>query len=711
MQTRRLLFAVLGALAFPAAVPAQAPSAPPAEPVITLPPAEAELVQIDVVVTDRKGQIVRGLRPEDFEVLEDGKRQVVTHFKDGRGRPLPVGEDAPVIVTPDDAPAPEDEWQGRYIVLAVDDMHIAPGNLIQAKKAFRRFVDEQIGEDDLVALVTTSGSLGYYHAFSRPGIALSRAIERLTPRPRDTLDPFLQITEYQAEMIDRGDPEALRLAVQEIIQRQPGTPEDIAANDARSTASRIVAETSHRSRATLGTLEGVVRSLAPLPGRKVMVLASDGFLVGLGTRTSHAAYDVRTIVDAATRSGVVIYGIDTRGLVASVPSGDASSSFLPVLSAPGLRASLELRAESALRDAMHSLADDTGGFLVSSTNDLSGGFQRVVADNEAYYVMAYEPSNSQRDGRFRKLQVKLPGRRDLRVRTRKGYFAPDDRKPRSVKAIREAAAADAATRREVELQRGLGSLFPLRQVPVSMSADFVRVPPDPSQVIVSANVDMTRVKFASVTDRQEAVVEVVGVIYNEAGGVAANLQAERVAMSLRPETYQRVRQEGLRYRKSAPLGPGLYQVRLVVREESTSRLGSASEWIEVPDLGTGKLGVSSVFLMARPTAAAPAAAAPEAAAPAATAPVVTAGGYRGGGFPHPAGHWPRAGDHPRRGPARCPGAQALPPGRDAGVPALRLQRRARRKWDHGRGPAGPGVVRAPHAGRLAARAGPPAGQG
>ena len=185
MKVRSWLSALLAVL--PVAALAQAPVPTPTPQIHTLPPVKAELVQIDVVVTDRKGEAVRGLRPEDFEVLEDGKRQVVTHFRDGRGRPLPVTAEAAALPAAEEPLAPTDEWQGRYIVLAVDDLHMTPANLAQAKRTFRRFVEEQVGPDDLVAIVTTSGSLGHYHAFSRPGVALSRAIDRLTPQPR--LDP------------------------------------------------------------------------------------------------------------------------------------------------------------------------------------------------------------------------------------------------------------------------------------------------------------------------------------------------------------------------------------------------------------------------------------------------------------------------------------------------------------------------------------------
>jgi VWFA-related protein len=603
------LFAVLLALLPAGALSQAAPPGPPSEGTITLPPVGAELVQIDVVVTERNGEAVRSLRPEDFEVLEDGKRQRVTHFRDGRGRPQPVAaEVAPAPSTPAATPTPTpvlDDVGGRYVVLAVDDLHIQPGNLVHAKKAFRRFAQEQVGEDDLVAVVTTSGALGHFHPFTRPGVALERAIDRLTPRAEQDagLGGFIHMSAYQAELIERGDPDAMRLAVQEILQTQPGMTESMAATQAEATARSIVAQTVHRSKATMGTLEDVVRSLAPLEGRKVVVLASDGFLVGLGTRSTQA-YDLRKVVDAATRAGVVVYGLDTRGLV-GMTSMDASSRVTPVMAAPGLRESVERMSEMAMRDAMHSLAEDTGGFLVASTNDLASGLRKIVADNDFYYVLAYEPSNSARNGKFRRIEVKVPGRRGLRIRTRKGYFAPDARNAPSVATLRAEAVKTAAARREADIHRGLSSLFPLREIPVRMSADFVRPPGEGSQVVVSARVELERVTFQEVGDRQQAVLEIVGVIHDEKGEVAANLQADKVSLSLGADRHRQVVQEGFRYRKTAPLGPGLYQVRLAVREEGTGRLGSASEWIEVPDLAGGKLALSSVMLGAQAAAADP----------------------------------------------------------------------------------------------------------
>ena len=196
-------------------------------------------------------------------------------------------------------------------------------------------------------------------------------------------------------------------------------------------AERMLVEIMNYSGQSLSALEGVVRGLAPLSGRKVVVLVSDGFLIGLGSSdTRH--YDLRRIVDAATRSGVVVYALDSRGLVSEVPGGNASFAGPPVITAPGVRESLQSRSIEALRDSLVALSEDTGGFLVKNSNDLSAGLARILRDNQLYYVLGYEPTNKKRDGKFRKIEVRLVSRpelKDLKVRTRRGYFAPGSPRP------------------------------------------------------------------------------------------------------------------------------------------------------------------------------------------------------------------------------------------------------------------------------------------
>jgi VWFA-related protein len=453
-----------------------------------------------------------------------------------------------------------------------------------------RFVDDQVSDDDVVALMTTSGAKGVFQDFTRNKDALRRAIARLQSRyepVRPIGTPYL--SEYQAELIDRSDPEALRLAVQEILQTEDYLGEEMAHEKAYSQARRMVFEIMARSGRALEAIEGLVRGLAPLPGRKVVVLVSDGFLIGLGA-SENRVFDVRRIVDAATRSGVVLYAVDTRGLIADVPGGSASFQGPAVLNAPGVRQSIQTRGNEAQRQSLNALAEDTGGFLVKNTNDLDLGLSRIVRDNEAYYLLAYEPSNTARDGRFRKIEVRLRNRPGLKVRTRSGYFAPDDRK----------ATPDLGpeARREREIAQALGALFPLKGVPMTMSADFIDLPPAGPQAVIRTHLDVSGVPFVPSGDRYAADLEIAGAVYDESGQLVGEVTGERAELSLTEETYKRATAEGLTVQKTLALPPGRYQVRMAAREGTRSLLGSASQWVQIPEIVSGRVTLSSVFLLA-----------------------------------------------------------------------------------------------------------------
>ena len=628
-----LLAAAAGA---PSPIPQAPPEQRPATP--TLPVVRTELVQLDVTVTDKEGRNVTGLTARDFVLLEDGRPQALSHFATG-GRPG-VETSGPAAGLPESpapaaapaTPPPPAAPRGRHIVLLVDDLHTAQANLPQAQIAMRKFVNEQVSVDDRVAVVTTSGSGGVVQDFTSDTQALVRAIARLRSRyePVELFGrPYL--TEHQAELIDRGDVEALRVATQELLQIDDYLGEDLAKTQAYSQARRMVVEIQQRSGRALSVIEGVVRGLAPVAGRKVVVLASDGFLIGLGALET-SAFDVRRIADAATRAGVVLYSLDTRGLVAEPPGGAASFQGPGVLTAPGARANLQARSVEALRQGLNALAVDTGGFMVKNSNDLGQGLGRILRDNEAYYLLAYEPTNTARDGSFRKIQVRLRGRPELRVRTRSGYFAPDDRKA----GAGPEPSSDPEARREREIAQALGSLIPLPDVPLRLAADFIALPPQGSQAVLKIHVDLKNVPFERKDQRYQADLEIAGAVYDEGGKLVGEVTGERTALNLTAENYVRTVSEGLSLQKSVPLSPGYYQVRLAAREASRSLLGSASQWVEIPDVEARPLTLSSVFLLADMPA--PAASAPESSEQAAAAP----------SGPWPTRRWTR-----RSGPARA----------------------------------------------------------
>ncbi len=628
-----LWFIVFSCLTALAQVKPQPKPKPPDDDTLRI---ETELVQVEVTVTDKQGKVVRHLTQADFELKEDGKPQEVSYFSLGTAtRPARwLGTEAKVKnrenPTVPATPAVTENLVGRYIVLAVDDIHLSPASLLQARQALVKFIDRQMGSGDQVALITTSGQIGMFQQFTDDREVLKRAINRLSVQERTVTNNFdvPRITPSQAELIDRGDQGALEMAVQEILKQSPTPPSppagggggrggraggggiserERAQETARSLARMIVTQNAHYTNITLTTLQTIIRNLSPLPGRKIMTLVSDGF--HLGGNSASKTSDIRQVIDAATRAGVVIYAIDARGLYTS-PMFDASQPGFFDEQTPGVRERVENAGMEAVRDGPFALAHDTGGFMVMNTNDLNLGLQKVLEDTEVYYLLAFEPQESYRDGRFRKLEVRVKNHPEYKVRSSKGYFAPDD------KAVAKAAEKEQKEKAQIEVARAkdpekmgkkesslrvarareaLSSLFPLRDIPVQMAASFVDSGKGQSYALILGHLDVSGLKFEQVNGLRSALVEVVGTVFDE-NGKAVDGFSQRLNMQLKPSSYEQVLKAGLIFSRRVALKPGLYQVRVAALRDGSKQTGSAFDWVEVSDLNKKQLVLSSIFL-------------------------------------------------------------------------------------------------------------------
>jgi len=575
---------------------------------------ESELVELDVVVTDGKDHPLTDLGPEDFEVLEDGRPQAVTHFAPAFMAP-PRGNASAGGPTPGPAAFPDAGPRARHLVLVVDDYHLEPEDLSSVRAALLRFIDGQLVAGDQALVVAASGSLGALQQFTTDRDVLRRAVSRLRVQNRSFRPPVdvPRMTDYQAELIESGDQEALELAANEIrvAERQradPNQPEEKAAQPraegrARALARQIVSTTNRVTALTLSSLERLVRGLLPIRGRKVVALFSSGFFLGPERQSSRR--DLQVIADAAARSGVVLYTIDARGLVATPAIGDARvGGSYDITSNPGARERIEMRALEAARDGLNALALDTGGLPFFNRNDLEGSLKRVLEDSATYYRLGFEPRNSPRDGRFHKIEVRVRGRSGLRVRTASGYFARG-----SASAAESKPSAGTEEEASRLLRTALDSSYALRALPVDLTADFVGTTTG-DVVVATACLDASRLPFEPTGEGHEsAAFDLVGVVIDEEGKTVSQF-SDRVVLSLTPESKERALRNGLTYRKTLAVRPGLLQARVAVRADRSGLLGSASQWVDVPDRAGPGLSLSSILLLdeGADTAAAPPAA-------------------------------------------------------------------------------------------------------
>ncbi len=548
-----------------------------------------ELVEVRAVVTDRQGKFVDNLRKEDFELLENNRPQEIGGFSvtrvaaDGNQPPVAGG------VTPTrPAPSLHERLAGapaRTVVLFIDTLHLSLSSLMQVKQALRRFMDQQLTGQDMVALVTSSGSLGIAEQFTRDRQLLRYAVDRISPGPPAHASFF---SPYLAACVERGDVDAMNVAIA-LLRLEDGAVGDRRTMEmlARGRSSQVLAEASYLRKATLFTLKAVAGQMATLPGQRMITLFSDGF--SLQDNGGPQTNDLQTVISRAVRSGVAIYSIDAAGLQpppmfnAAMQGGGAAGPRLE---------SYVSASEKDVKDGINALAADTGGQMYRNTNDLGGALGRAFDANRSYYVLAYYLAVAGDDRQFRRITVRVRNHSDYIVRTARG-FVPSD--------IIRGQEEDAGKTPQQRLLRAINGPLPLTDLGVSVAADFLVMEGDDAQVSLTVHLDGDQLQYRQQDQRHVMAAEVLCVIYDSAGKVADSL-ANTVQGNLTPERLAVVRQNGYRLSRRVPLKPGVYQVRVGVMESGTERIGTASDWVEVPNLARSKLALSSLVLLDPPAA-------------------------------------------------------------------------------------------------------------
>jgi hypothetical protein len=335
-----------------------------------------------------------------------------------------------------------------------------------------------------------------------------------------------------------------------------------------------------------------------LQGRKLVFFISDGFY--LNDRNTGFGDKLKRITDAAVRAGVVVYSLDARGLVSET---DASSNRADPM---GRLARSNTGELSASQDPLTAIASDTGGRALLN----SGSLDRVVGDalkeTSNYYLLAWRPADDQRGGKFKRLEVTIAGRPDLTVRLPRGYLDADSK---TLTATADAKAANpsgaggtnasttqaaAAKSPDADLRAALGSFAPRRSVPTHLNISYLDAPG--SGALLSASVQVSTLGLSYGADgKQPAAVDVAGVVLNDQGK-SVNGFKTRLNVNPLPTGMVQTEQASVIYNYKAQLPPGLYQVRAAARDEKSGLLGSSQQWIEIPDLTSKKLTLSSLLV-------------------------------------------------------------------------------------------------------------------
>jgi VWFA-related protein len=577
-----LLFAMLAAAQQTQLKPSPSPSPEQPEDIIKV---YTELRQTDVMVFDSKGQFVDGLTREHFELKIDGKPAPITFFERveaGTGK-----EEKQWLAARDQRTAKPTAptSYGRKVLFFVDDIHMSPTSIVLARNLITKYLDYEQTEYDEAQIASSSGNVGFFQQLTDNKTVLRYALEKLTPYHRTGKDfEIPPMGSYNAFLIERGDTEVLDYFVDELIKQNRFLTRPVATDLVRARAANIMRQASHWVLKTLGALDNVIRDSTNVPGRKVLFFISDGFLINSNYNDMSNA--IRSLGSDAARAGVVIYSIDARGLVPPAVDNNASGDL-------SNRMARSNQGEVfAYQDPLNSLAEDSGGRPLFNNNDLYVAVDRGLKETSFYYLLGWTPEQTN-DGptKFRKLEVSVVGRPDLKVRVRKGAFTVD---PTTAKPAKRSGSEKTQTV-VAKLQHALAASGPSREIPVSVALSYVDTPEKGSSLSVVMEIPIEALSSDVDTEKPSTSVDFAGAVFDREGKSTTTFgQNVKVAEALKSGGRK------LTYTHTVFPRPGLYQVRVAARDALSGRVGTAKSWIQIPDLSAKKLTLSSLVVGERP---------------------------------------------------------------------------------------------------------------
>jgi VWFA-related protein len=515
-----------------------------------------ELVLVNVVVRDKKGNPISNLKQEDFTVLEDEQKQQISSFDFENVDPLrTAGAAGPTVTATAETgsllglkkPVTLDAKDRRLLLFFFDFSAMQPDDIDRTVESAKKFVQTKMQPADMVAMVSLATSLSLDLDFTDERTKI-----------------LAKLTAYNSSEGQGFEPGTTGSAAAAAETAGAYTPDDTDYN------------TFSADRKLLA-LQSVMQAVGVIPQKKNLIYFSNGI--------SQSGVDNQSALRAATasavRANVSIYPVDVRGLQAFPPGGEAQAASLHGQSAySGASVLNDLNSNAASQETLYTIAADTGGKAFMDTNDFSGVFSQVQKDSSVYYVLGYTSTNHAQDGRFRKIKVTV-NRRDVKVEARSGYYAGRD--------YEHMKKED----REEQLQDELAAELPRTDVAVYAGTAYFRQDDSHYYLSVSLVVPGSQIPFVTEKDKDNATIDIIGEVL--AGGKAP-VGRLRDTVKLAVGSGQQVRRKNIQYNTGFVLMPGTYHLKFIVRENHRGKIGSFETDVRIPDLRKATLKMSSVVL-------------------------------------------------------------------------------------------------------------------
>jgi VWFA-related protein len=531
------------------------------------------LVLVRVVVRDNQGKVVTNLRKEDFQLFDNRKPQAITYFSTETPESQALRPAATVTandesaVTPEEAQAAAKKLPQRFVGVMFDDVHMSMQDTTVVRDAATRLFGA-LAPSDRVAMFSASGQ--FHLQFTADHDQLAKSLYSLVPRPTTGGAGFHdcpEVTYYQADLIqNKSDSQALAIAADDAVQCAfNGDQTKIAqANQmAQSASMRVLALGDQETEYAYRHIEEAIKQLSAMPGQRVMVFVSPGFIPStLWSETS-------ALIDRASHAGIVINTIDARGLYTDDLLGDIADPPRDSARTSGFKSSYRVAAQMAQDQVLEQLAYGTGGTFFHNRNDLDEGLREAVAAPPLSYLLGFSPQNLKVDGRFHGLKVSLTSKQKYSIQARNGYYAPKTI-PNPVEAAKQ------------EIREAIFSQEELHDVPVDLQTQFFKKDATSARLSVLTHFDVKNIHFRKEQGRNADILTIATAIFDDNGNFVTGGE-KTVQMKLLDTTYNRLSRSGLTLKSSYDVKPGTYMVRLVVRDGEGAQMAARNGAVVIPN--------------------------------------------------------------------------------------------------------------------------------